>query len=226
MDALNPKAGEVILDVGCGAGQTVLQLAERVGAEGRVIGVDIAPALLDLARTRTASLPQVWFAEADAQTHDLPSEVFDAVYSRFGVMAFADPVAAFINLRRMLKPLGRLAFVCWRSLAENELDHLPLRAAQLEPLLDPTPFSFEGEAVIRRTLTAAGFSGVSVTAHDAAVGSGSADAMLQVLLRVGPLGKILRERPALREAAEPRVRAALAGRDALKAAVWVVTAQA
>jgi ubiquinone/menaquinone biosynthesis C-methylase UbiE len=88
---------------------TLLQLAERVGAEGQVIGVDIAPLLLEIARRRTAPLSQVSLIQADAQFLDLPSKSMDAVFSRFGVMTFSDPVAAFANFRRILRPSGALA---------------------------------------------------------------------------------------------------------------------
>ena len=230
MDALSPGPGESVVDVGCGAGQTALQLARRVGPRGRVVGVDIAPRLLSVARARAAALPQIGFVAGDAQTLTLPGGRLDAVFSRFGVMAFADPVAAFANLRRMLKPDGRLAFVCWRTLAENELDHLPLRAAGLETMADPTPFRFEDPDVTRATLAAAGWRDIAVKAHDEAVSCGDLEATATVVASVGPLGRILRENPGLRGAAEPRVRAALAARGdpshvTLKAATWIVSAR-
>jgi len=231
MAALAARAGERILDVGCGAGQTVVQLAERVGPAGDVVGVDIAPRLLDLARQRAAGQTNVSFILGDAQTCALPARRFDGIFSRFGVMAFADPVVAFGNLRQALKPDGRLAFVCWRCLAENELDHLPLRAAGLEDAIYATPFSFEHPARVREVLRAARFREIALEPYDQNVGSGGLDAMLAVLLAVGPLGKILRENPSLRDRAEPRVRQALAAREGregvtLKAATWIVTARA
>ena len=231
IEALSPRAGEVIVDIGCGAGQTVLQLADRVGPQGHVIGVDIAPLLLDAARERARGLPQVSFIEGDAVVLDLPAASIDAFFSRFGVMALSDHAAAFANFHRMLKPNGRLAFVCWRSLDENELDHLPLRAARLEHRLDPTPFSFEDPAYVRAVLQKAGFHEIGISAYDEAVTSGDLDAMTNVLLKVGPLGRIVRENPELRWAAEPRVRAALAAKGntacvALRAATWIVSARA
>jgi SAM-dependent methyltransferase len=230
IEALSPRIGEAILDVGCGAGQSVLQLADRVGPGGRVTAVDIAPPLLELARRRAAGLAQVDFIECDAQNLALAERSIDCVFSRFGVMAFRDPVAAFANFRRMMRPSGRLAFVCWRSLHQNELDYLPLRAAGLEGQLDPTPFSFADSGAIRTTLQASGFRQVTIQPHDEMVSSGDLDAMIAVLLRVGPLGRIVRENPELRAAAESRVRAALAARGdqaavALNAATWVVTAR-
>lgn len=230
IDALAPVAGETVIDIGCGAGQSILQLAERVGPAGRVIGVDIAPRLLAVAARRAAGLRQASFVAADAETVDLPAGSADAVFSRFGVMAFADPIAAFANFRRMLTPSGRLAFVCWRALEDNELDLMPLEAADLRGMVDATPFSFADAAVVRATLEAAGFETVALQAHDQRVSSGGVDAMASVLLGVGALGRILRDHPELRAEAEPRLRAALIDRDergtvALGAATWVVTAR-
>ena len=229
IEALGPSAGDVVLDIGCGAGQTLLQLAEKVGTKGRVIGVDIAPQLLGIARQRTNSLSQVSLIQADAQYLDFPSQSADAVFSRFGVMAFNDPIVAFANFRRILKTSGVLAFTCWRSLQENELDHLPLAAAGFSPS-DESPFSLADPEHIRRTLKAAGFGEIVVRSCDVKVSSGGLDAMTEVLLKVGPLGKIVRDNPALRATAEPRLRKALAAKgDASKvqllASVWIVTAQ-
>jgi ubiquinone/menaquinone biosynthesis C-methylase UbiE len=230
IEALSPQIGEAILDVGCGAGQSVLQLADRVGPRGRVTGVDIAPPLLEVARRRAVGRSQVDFIECDALGLALPERSMDCVFSRFGVMGFRDSVAAFSNFRRMMRPAGRLAFVCWRSLNENELDLLPLQAAGLEEWVDPTPFSFADSGHIRATLQTAGFRQVTIQAHDEMVSSGDLDAMIVVLLSVGPLGKIIRENPNMRAAAESRVRAALAKRGnqaavALNAATWIVTAR-
>src|SRR5207302_7056707 len=230
IEALSLRSGDIVLDIGCGAGQTLLQLAERVGIEGQVIGVDVAPLLLEIAKRRTDSLSQVRLIQADAQSLDLPSESADAVFSRFGVMTFNDPVAAFANFRRILRPSGALAFTCWRSLQENELDHLPLSAAGLQSPVDMSPFSFADPECIRSTLEAAGFSEIIIQPHDEKVSSGDLDAMTWVLLKVGPLGKIVRENPALRATAEPLLREALAAlgdpsRVQLLASVWIVTAR-
>ena len=231
IEALGVGPGEIVLDIGCGAGQTLLQLAERVGPEGQVIGVDVAPLLLAIAKRRTEPLRQVTLIQADAQLLDLRSESADAVFSRFGVMTFSDPAVAFANFRRMLRPQGKLTFCCWRSLKENELDHLPLSAAGLPVDIDERPFSFADREHIRRTLEAAGFSEILIQAHDEKVSSGDVDAMASVLLKVGPLGRIVRENPALRATAGPRLHAALAAlgdpsRVQLMASVWIVTARA
>jgi ubiquinone/menaquinone biosynthesis C-methylase UbiE len=231
IEALGLSSGDIVLDIGCGAGQTLLQLAELVGIEGQVIGVDAAPLLLEIAKRRTEPLSQVRLIEVDAQHLDLPPESVDAVFSRFGVMTFNDPVAAFANFRRILKPSGTLAFCCWRSLQENELDHLPLSAAGFHSTVDESPFSFADPEHIRRTLETAGFSEIVIQSHDEKVSSGDLEAMTLVLLKVGPLGKIVRENPVLCATAELRLREALAvlgdpSNVQLLASVWIVTARA
>ncbi len=228
IDALGAKQSDVIIDVGCGVGQTVLQLAEIVGPDGQVIGVDIAPLLLERARERAFGLKQTRFIECDASQLRLPKNSIDGIFSRFGVMRFADPVATFRNFHSIMKPSARLAFVCWRSLDENELDIMPLRAAGLEQYVDKTPFSFEKREVLQTTLNAAGFEQVLIEPHDCPVSSGGLEEMLKVLLKVGAVGKIVRENPEMRENVERKLRPALApkvvqGELSLNAAVWVVT---
>jgi len=146
-------------------------------------------------------------------------------------MGFADPVAAFANFRRMLRPSGVLAFCCWRSLAENELDRFPLAAAGFSSAADDSPFSFSDPGHVRLTLEAAGFCDIAIRPHDEKVSSGDLDAMTSVLLQVGPLGKIVRENVALQATVAPRLREALAalgdpGKVQLTASVWIVTARA
>src|SRR5262252_4274324 len=231
MDALAPQSGQTIVDIGCGAGQTVQQLASRVGPRGHVIGVDIAPRVLEVARSRTAGLSQVQLIQADAAAIALPDKMADGVYSRFGVMALDDPVAAFANFRRITRAGGRLAFVCWRSLEENELDLVPLQAAGLDIPIDKTPFKFERRDYLLDLLQSAGFAQIKIEAFDARVSIGNLDAMMAVLTKVGALGKLLREAPALVPRVEHKVRAALVAdasdRDiSLKAATWIVTATA
>jgi SAM-dependent methyltransferase len=231
MAGLAPLPGQIVLDVGCGAGETILQLAERVGETGRVVGVDVAPCVLNVARARTRHLPQVTLLQEDAATLSLPGESFDGIYSRFGIMFFADPYEAFSNMRRMLKRRGKIGFVCWRSVNENELDLFPVQAAGLSIGADAAPFSFESADTIKNILLSAGFEGVAVDAHDCSVSSGGIDAMLEVVTRVGALGMILRAAPSLLPKIKPQVRAALAARESdgkvsLQSATWIVTATA
>jgi len=236
--ALAPRRGESILDIGCGGGETALELARLVAPDGRVMGIDVSASVLAFARRAAERCEQARFIRADAQLFPFEPAAFDAAFSRFGVMFFADPVAAFINIRRALKPNGRLAFVCWRALEDNALDIVPLRAAS--PHLPPRsadapdapgPFALANPERLRGILEKAGFRGIQIDAHDERVGSGDLDAMLAVCSRVGALGQILRERPEFRAAALPALRSALAAYDGpdgvkLNAATWIVAATA
>jgi len=236
--ALAPRPGESVLDIGCGGGETALDLARLVAPDGTVVGIDLSAAVLTFAQRAAKGCERVRFIQADAQVFSFEPASFDAAFSRFGVMFFVDPAAAFINIRRSLRPNGRLAFVCWRALEENALDNLPLKAASghlpPQPALDPDapgPFAFANPDRMRSTLERAGFGEIDITPHDEPVGSGDLDAMLAVVSRVGALGKILRENPELRAVTLPVVRSALAAHDGpdgvkLNAATWVVTARA
>src|SRR3954471_20518053 len=190
--ALAPRPGESVLDIGCGGGETALDLARAVAPGGTVVGVDLSAAVLAFARRAADGCERVRFIQADAQAFPFEPASFDAAFSRFGVMFFADPTAAFINIRRGLKPDGRLAFVCWRSLEENPLDVLPLRAASAhlppQPAPDPDapgPFAFADPERVRDILQGAGFAKIEITPHDEPVGSGDLETMLTVCSRVG-----------------------------------------
>lgn len=237
MAALGPAPGERILDIGCGSGQTSLELAQAVGAGGRVLAVDLSEPLLEIARRRAAGVEQLEVRQGDAQTFPFEPGGFDAAFSRFGVMFFEDPAAAFANIRRGLRPAGRLAFVCWRKPDENPIMRLPMEAAgSLVPAPTPPepgapgPFAFADPDRVRSILATAGFADVEITPHDEKVGSGDLETAVALALRIGPLGSILRENPGLKEAVAPRVRAAFLEHDGpegpkLDAAVWIVTAR-
>lgn len=237
--ALAPKPGERILDVGCGSGQTSMQLAKAVAPGGRVLAIDISAPLLDVARRRAADVPEITFANGDAQVFPFEPSSFDALYSRFGVMFFSDPAAAFANLRRALAPAGRLAFVCWRPASENPVFTLPMAAAlphlprPPEPSDPeaPGPFAFSRQERVREILDASGFVEVAITRHDLPIGGNALDAAVSLAFRMGPLGRILIADPTLRERVAAPVRAALAAHDGpdgvtLDARVWIVTARA
>jgi SAM-dependent methyltransferase len=237
LEALAPRPGESVLDIGCGGGDTALDLARAVAPDGTVVGIDLSAAVLAFAQRAARGNERIRFVQADAQVFPFEPASFDATFSRFGVMFFADPTAAFINIRRSLRPNGRLAFVCWRALEENQLDILPLRAASahLPPQLAhdpnaPGPFAFADPDRVRGILERAGFEEIEITARDEKVGSGDLETTLAVCSRVGALGKILRENPKLRATTLPAVRSALAAYDSpegvrLSAATWVVTAR-
>jgi SAM-dependent methyltransferase len=238
LNALAPHPGERVLDIGCGGGETALDLARLVAPDGIVVGVDVSAAVLAFAQRTAMGCERVRFVHADAQIFPFEPASFDVAFSRFGVMFFANPTAAFMNIRRSLKSNGRLAFVCWRALEENSLDILPLRAASAhlppQPAHDPEapgPFAFANPDRVRGILERAGFEEIEITARDELVGSGDLDTMVAVCSRVGALGKILRENPELRAATLPAVRSALEAHDGpdgvrLNAATWIVKALA
>jgi SAM-dependent methyltransferase len=238
-DVLAPKPGERLLDIGCGCGQTTLTLAAHVEPGGEVVGVDISRPMLEVARQRGEGVANAQFHEADAQTAAFGPASFDGVYSRFGVMFFADPTAAFRNILAALKPGGRLAFACWRSLAENPWMTEPLAAAAAQlppgpPAPDPNapgPFAFADAERVRAILADAGFVDVALTAEDTEIGGNTLADSLTLALRVGPLGARLREAPELAPQVSDAVRDALArhvqedGKVWIPGAVWLATAR-
>ena len=130
------RPGERVLDVGCGCGTTTIALGRSVGNEGTVIGVDLSEPMLDQARAHAAGMGQVELVNGDASAYVPPAKL-DLVFSRFGVMFFPDPAASFAHLAKQLRPGGRVAFVCWRALAENPWATVPWEAAR--PVFPPAP---------------------------------------------------------------------------------------
>ena len=123
------QPGQRVLDIGCGTGASVLAAARAVGPEGHVLAADISDLLLSRARERTAGLTNVAFVNADAQMHPFAPDDRDAVISRFGVMFFDDPTAAFANMARSLKPGGTMTFAAWGALDRNPWFTIPHVAA-------------------------------------------------------------------------------------------------
>ena len=169
--------GQRVIDIGCGCGTTTLQLAQRVSPSGHVLGIDISTPMLKHAQRRAATMDAVSIdlQNHDAATHAFEPQSFDRVYSRFGVMFFTDPVAAFANIRAALKPGGKLAFVCWQTLDLNPWMATTLAVAiqYLErpepPAPDgPGPFAFRDPDRVRAILSDAGFSNVDITANNQA----------------------------------------------------------
>ena len=240
MDEAQIRKGWRILDIGCGTGQTSLELASRVGPEGRVSGADISRPMLELARRRAeaGAVANASFTEADAQHHDFGHGAFDLVFSRFGVMFFADPVAAFANLRTALRHGGRLNFVTWRPARDNQWVAVPMQAA-FEHLPRPeapapgTPgeFAFAEPERVQSILQGAGFTDIAIEPRDAAIGGSSLDLTVDTMLSMGPIGALLREMPEKRDAVGDSLRkviAPFAGPQGVRmgAAVWLVSAAA
>jgi SAM-dependent methyltransferase len=235
-----PRPDERVLDVGCGTGATTLDMARRVGPQGRCVGVDISPLLLEAARDAAVAegVDQAWFVEADAQTYPFEAGAFDAVISRFGVMFFDDPDAAFANLRCALRPDGRLAFACWRSAADNPLSLVPVEAAA--PFLPPRPpaakdapgrFAFADPDRVRGVLARSGWRDIEIEPLDALTPV-SFDELMALSLRLGSLGPVLRDQPAaVREQVHEVVADSLRpyvvdGVVPMTAACWLVAARA
>jgi SAM-dependent methyltransferase len=190
-----------VLDVGCGAGATTLAAARRLGADGSCTGVDVSPPLIEAARRRAheAAPGNARFVLGDAQTHAFEPDAFDALVSRFGVMFFADPVAAFANLHRAIRPEGTLAFVAWRSPRENPFMTEAARAAApfLPALAPPDPaapgqWAFADPSRVRGILEASGWRDVAIEPVDVPSSVAVAD-LDEYLARLGPVGVALQD---------------------------------
>jgi ubiquinone/menaquinone biosynthesis C-methylase UbiE len=232
--------GERIIDIGCGCGASTIELAARVGAQGRVMGVDISAPMLARARERAPTDLPLAFVLADATVYAFEAGAADLIFSRFGVMFFADPTLSFQNMRTALRPGGRLAFASWREPRQNPWMLLPLQEAYKHvPRLpevspeDPGPFSFAREERVRRILSEAGFSSIALEgvdlALDLAVGRGL-DAAVAGALDIGPVSRALEgQPPEVVARVQSSIRTALASCQKgetvpLPASVWIATA--
>ncbi len=243
LDRARPVAGERALDIGCGCGATVLELAGRVGPNGSVVGVDISAPMLGRARERVQanSLANVRLTLSDAATHAFAPGAFDLAFSRFGVMFFDEPVGAFANIRSALASAGRLAFVCWAPPQDNPWLTVPLAAARPylppQPETDPTapgPFAFADPDRVRGILTRAGYSAVDLARHDTTMricGPGEVDGAARFAVESGPVGRaIAGAGPDARAAAEQAIAAELRRLEGpcgieLPGSVWIVSAR-
>jgi len=227
-----------VLDVGCGTGATTLAIAQHLGPSSQCMGVDISAPMIGVARRRgEAAHATARFVRADAQDHVFDNPRFDMVVSRFGVMFFADPVAAFANLRRAATDDAQLHFFAWRSAAENPFMTLAERVAR-DRLPDipksepgaPGQFAFAEGARIRNILDASGWTDIAIEPVDVACRF-PASALTRYITQMGPLGRALQQIDApKRERIVDDVRAAFepymdGGDVRFEAACWEVVAR-
>ena len=240
--AAGPSAGERAIDIGCGCGATTIALAQRVGTDGRVLGVDISEPMLERARERcdALGLTNVELLRADAQRALVPRGN-DLAFSRFGIMFFDDPVAALGNIGRGLRKDGRLAFVCWQERGRNPWMGIPVAAALQhvpppppQPPDAPGPWAFADRDRLAAILDAAGFADVTIESveHDLLVGGAAdLDAAVGFSIDSGSMRSLLgdidegtraRVADSIRVAFEPYVTS-----DGVRipSATWVVTAR-
>ncbi|MBN3727949.1 class I SAM-dependent methyltransferase [Burkholderia sp. Ac-20379] len=239
VDRIGAEAGLSVLDVGCGTGSTTLALARRAGEAGYCVGVDVSAPMIALAQARAEREGSTArFIEADAQTHRFAPATFDRIVSRFGVMFFDDPLAAFANLRRAAKAGGELRCIAWRGAADNPFMTTAERAAA--PLLPNLParrpdgpgqFSFADRHRVANLLAAGGWAEIEIQPVDIDCTLPEPE-LVNYFSRLGPVGLALQalDEPArlsviesVRTAFEPYVHGA---EVRYTAACWSVGARA
>ena len=235
-----PPHGSTVIDVGCGCGATTIELARMVGSSGRVVGIDISEPMLGRARERLREHANTTCLLGDAADWPLQDIRADLIVSRFGVMFFGDPVAAFANLRTGLVPGGRVRFACWRPIDQNPWLQIPLHAVyEHAPRLpkpepeEPGPFAFADRARVTRILTMAGLTAPSFTPLDVqldiAAGGTMEDAVFHAS-ETGPAKRALTGQPEdIRARALDSIRRALTPYASstgvkLSGAIWLVAA--
>ena len=200
VDAILADAPSRVLDVGCGTGATTVAVARRLGGTGECVGVDISEPMIAAARARAArdGAPAT-FVRADAATYAFDPESFDAIMSRFGVMFFDDPVAAFGNLRRAAQAGAELRFIVWRSPEENPFMTTAERAAapllpSLPPRVPDAPgqFGFANDARVQRILSDSGWKAIDIWPVDVACTFPEPE-LARYATRFGPLGRVLEQ---------------------------------
>ena len=244
LSSLHLAPGSKVLDVGCGWGDTAIELARMVGPSGSVVGLDCCAAFLAQGRkdAADAGIDNVRFIDADVQTYRFEPE-YDFCFSRFGMMFFSSPVVAMRNIRRALKPGGRLMFITWRSLQDNPWASIPkqLVLGFLPPPGDsaqtcgPGPFSMASTEVVTAQLKAAGFDEIRFEATEGPVMVGSTvDQAMDFQLALGPAGEIVREAGAEAERRRAEIESALRtelarhlhdGSVVMQSASWTITAR-
>jgi SAM-dependent methyltransferase len=237
---VNP--GERVLEIGCGTGAFTVPLAQAVGERGAVVGADISAAMLAGARKRLAEtgMRNISLIEADAQTHKFEPGHFDLITSRFGVMFFADPGAAFANLFGAARPGGRLCFACWGALDENEHWLIPYRVVlrhlgppEAKPPRTPGPMAFAEPDYVREFLGKAGFNATAINPEHPGITASSPREEAEHACIMGPAGRLIDEkRPdeATRQTIQREIEEAFAalaqrGETTLPSTVLLVTAR-
>ena len=244
MDRLDPQPGDLVIDLGCGTGQTTVELARRVSPGGRAVGVDISAQLLERGRGHAAGagIDNVEFQHADVQSSDIGRGRFDGAFSRFGVMFFADPTAAFKNVHAALKEGSALSFACWQPVTDNEWMLVPTMAAvevlgtmpEMPGPDAPGPFSLADPERTRKILESSGFEDIDISAHSDALrlAEGAVEGWVESALNVGAVQRMLegadedtvgRVRKAINDTMKARLKD---GELVLKRAVFLVRARA
>ncbi len=241
LKAAAPQPGERVIDIGCGCGETAIEIARLVGPAGSVLGIDVSQPMLEVARSRCASAkcPQLSFREGDASATELPADI-DLLFSRFGVMFFSQQSSAFRHLRKSLRKGGRCVFVCWRTPRDNAWAMTPLSAARkaldiTPPPSDPEapgPFAFADEERLRTILSEAGFGNIDAQRFDAAIFLGATPrTAAEGAVQMGPVSRLVREvgvdhLPIIVDAIEQTLNplATPNGHVSLNGSTWIVAA--
>jgi len=241
LKAAAPQPGERAIDIGCGCGETAIEIARLVGPAGSVLGIDVSQPMLEVARSRgvSAACSHLSFREGDASETRLPSNI-DLLFSRFGVMFFSQPSNAFRHLRKSLRKGGRCVFVCWRTPRDNAWAMTPLSAARTAlditpPPSDPEapgPFAFADEERLRTVLSDAGFGNIDLQRFDTAIFLGTTPrSAAEGVVQMGPVARLVREvgvehLPIIVDAVERALapHAAPNGHVSLNGSTWIVAA--
>ena len=242
--SLPVREGDAVLDVGCGFGDTAIQLARRAGSDGNVIGIDCCEAFLEIARqdAAAAGLSNVTFINGDVQSHAFAPD-HDFVFSRFGTMFFENPVWGLKNMRAALRPGGLMTMIVWRTSDDNPwlgmakqvvLKFLPQPGDDARTC-GPGPFSMAGQETVTGMLKSAGYVDPEFKRVDAPVLVGrSVKDSIDFQLALGPAGEVFREAGDLAEQRREEMEAALS--DAIspyltdegivmESSSWVITAR-
>ena len=195
------QKGSNVLDIGCGSGALLPFLSDKVGNSGLVHGVDISNPLLGLAKKYHCAKENITFLNADAQSYNFKSLNYDNVVSRFGVMFFEDPMAAFKNIRSSMKNNGKLNFVCWSKLEDNDFFVMPLKIVLRHlnkplptPSKSPGPLSFSDPDHTEHILKSSGFKSVAIkTVKTKMINYDTIENQIQLFNKIGLAARIKKE---------------------------------